>query len=211
MSSNAYNAQGATLKIGSSGSAKTISAITAANPPVITASAHGFTEGQVVKITSVSGMTEINSKVGIVKDPTTNTFKLAGVDATSFTAYTSGGSATPTQATVGQFRSWDGPDAQSSDVDVSDLSSAAKEFRAGLMDYGSLTLQLFVQDADDGQEAMRASQIANGPVSAFVITFANGKTRSFSGYVKQFSESGAVDGVVEARAAIKISGVVTRA
>lgn len=211
MSSSAYNAQGATLKIGASGSAKTITAITAANPPVITSTSHGLTEGQVVKISSVSGMTEINGKVGIVKDVTTNTFKLGGIDASAFTAYTSGGSATPTQATVGQFKGWDGPSAQSGDIDTSDLASTAKEYRAGLMDYGTLSLDLNVQDADDGQEAMRSSQIANGPVSPFVITFANGKTRSFSGYVKQFSESGAIDGIIVAKAAIKISGAVTRA
>lgn len=210
MSSNAYNAQGATLKIGSSGSAKTPSAITAAKPPVITSNAHGFTEGMVVKMSGVSGMTEINGKIGIVKNPTTNTFQLAGIDATGYTAYTSGGSATPTQAQVGEFKSWKGPNAQSSDIDVSDLDSTAKEYRAGLVDNGMLSITLNIVDGGDGQEALHASQVANGPVSSFVLTFANGKTRTFSGYVKQFNEGGAVDGIIEGDAAIKISGAVVR-
>ena len=92
MSSNAYNAQGSTLKVGASGSAKTITGISKANPAVVTSTAHGLTEGQVLKIASVAGMTEINNKVGIVRNPAANTFELAGVDSSAFTTYTSGGS-----------------------------------------------------------------------------------------------------------------------
>ena len=59
--------------------------------------------------------------------------------------------------------------------------------------------------------ALLASQAANGPVSSFLLTFGNGKTRTFSAYVKQFAESGATDGIITATAQIKISGAVTRA
>ncbi len=78
-------------------SAKSISAATKANPGVITANAHGYSNGDHVIITSVGGMTELNGKTFIVANKTTNTFELTDVDGTnvnttSFTTYTSGGS-----------------------------------------------------------------------------------------------------------------------
>ena len=75
---------------------KTISGITQANPAVVTATSHGYSNGDEVLISGVSGMTEVNGKRFLVADKTTNTFELQdkdGVDinSTSFTAYTSGG------------------------------------------------------------------------------------------------------------------------
>ena len=75
---------------------KTISAITKANPAVVTATSHGYSNGDEVLISSVGGMTEVNGKRFLVADKTTNTFELQdkdGVDINSsaFTTYTSGG------------------------------------------------------------------------------------------------------------------------
>jgi len=75
---------------------KTISAITAANPAVVTSSSHGYSNGDFVNISGVVGMTEVNGKTFKVADKTTNTFELQNVDGTdinssSFTAYSSGG------------------------------------------------------------------------------------------------------------------------
>ena len=75
---------------------KTISGITAANPAVVTATSHGYENGDEVVITGVGGMTEVNGKRFLVADKTTNTFELQdkdGVDinSSSFTTYTSGG------------------------------------------------------------------------------------------------------------------------
>ena len=75
---------------------KTISAITQANPVVVTSSSHGYSNGDHVIITGVVGMTELNGKTFIVADKTTNTFELTNVDGTdinssAFTAYSSGG------------------------------------------------------------------------------------------------------------------------
>jgi len=75
---------------------KTISAITKANPAVVTATSHGYSNGDEVLISGVGGMTEVNGKRFLVADKTTNTFELQdkdGVDinSSSFTTYTSGG------------------------------------------------------------------------------------------------------------------------
>lgn len=210
MSSTAYNAQGATLKIGTTATAKTATAISKANPAVVTATAHGFADGDVVKMSGVVGMVEINNKVGVVTVVDANNFKLNGIDSTNFTTYTSGGSATPTQVTVGNLKGWSGFTGQASDIDVTDLSSVAKEYRAGLVDNGELQLDVQTLDTDEGQMALIGSRAASGPSSKFVLTFANGKTRTFNGYCKQFSENGAVDAVIMSQATVRITGAVAR-
>ena len=78
---------------------KTISGITNADPGVVTASSHGFSNGDFVVISSVAGMTEVNGRTYKVANKTTNTFELNDVDgnaidtATSgpYSTYTSGG------------------------------------------------------------------------------------------------------------------------
>ena len=61
---------------------KTITAITKANPAVVTSNSHGFENGDFVNISSVVGMTEVNNKTFKVADKTTNTFELQDVDGT---------------------------------------------------------------------------------------------------------------------------------
>lgn len=78
----------------------TISGATQASPVVVTATAHGFSNGDEVYIDDVVGMTELNGRNLLVANATTNTFELQtldGVDVngSGYSAYTSGGAATP--------------------------------------------------------------------------------------------------------------------
>jgi len=68
-----------------------ITAITKANPAVVTAASHGLSNGDRVFIASVGGMTEVNNKEFTVAGATTNTFQLSGINSSAFTTYTSGG------------------------------------------------------------------------------------------------------------------------
>lgn len=68
-----------------------ITAITAADPAVVTANAHGFSNGDRVILSSIGGMTELSNREFTVAGQTTNTFELSGEDSTGYTAYTSGG------------------------------------------------------------------------------------------------------------------------
>ena len=84
----------------STATSETITGATAANPVVITATAHTLREGQQVTISGVSGMTELNGNVYTVRNPGTNDFELyatdgtTSVDGSAFTSYSSGGTAT---------------------------------------------------------------------------------------------------------------------
>ena len=72
---------------------KTITAITKANPAVVTATSHGYTNGDHVWINTVAGMTEVNGRRYVVANKATNTFELSGVNSTNYTTYGSGGDA----------------------------------------------------------------------------------------------------------------------
>ena len=77
-----------TLATSSSG---TITNITQANPAQVTSPSHGLSTGNLVTISDVVGMTEINgmsSPIVVVDD---DNFTLTDIDSTLFTAYTSGG------------------------------------------------------------------------------------------------------------------------
>jgi hypothetical protein len=72
---------------------QSITAITQANPAVVTITSHTFTNGDRVLISGVAGMTELNNREFTVANTTANTFELSGIDSTAFDAYTSGGTA----------------------------------------------------------------------------------------------------------------------
>ena len=75
-------------------SAKSISGATKASPVEITVTAHGFVDNDIVMITGVVGMTQLNDKLYQITKTSDNTFTLNGVDGTGFTAWSSGGTAT---------------------------------------------------------------------------------------------------------------------
>lgn len=77
---------------------KAITAITNANPGVITSAAHGYTNTQRVFIAAVGGMTQLNGNYYYIANATANTFTLTdlygvAVNTTAFGVYTAGGTA----------------------------------------------------------------------------------------------------------------------
>lgn len=87
-------------------SPKTVTDVTKANPAVVTANSHGYSNGDRVALAGVGGMWQVNSREFIVQVVTTNTFTLqyvdgTNVDSTGFDAYTSGGTASKIYEIVG--------------------------------------------------------------------------------------------------------------
>jgi hypothetical protein len=79
-----------------SAAAKVITNATQADPVVITATAHGYSNGNLVVIQNVLGMVELNNNTYKVANKTANTFELTDIndvdiDGAGFTAYISGG------------------------------------------------------------------------------------------------------------------------
>jgi hypothetical protein len=191
--------------------ADNISGITAANPGVVTANAHGIANGAIVRIASVLGMLQVNNRAFVVANQTTNTFELKGVDTTDYTAYASGGQAfAQTMAEVGYMREGGGMDGEAPDVDVSHLRSLEREFLLGLPDPGNFQLQLWLPStADTGQARLRKLKEL-GTAAAFSLTLASGQVMAFMGLVKSFAlQPITMDTAVGAAVAIRLRSAVS--
>ena len=91
------------------GDSSTITGISQADPGVVTAVAHGLSNDDLVRITDVVGMTEVNTELAeayMVKNKTADTFELYLTDGTTtldtsgFTAWSSGGTVIPVVKTI---------------------------------------------------------------------------------------------------------------
>ena len=204
------SAQGSTLHIATgTGGAKTITAITVGNPAIVTSTAHGLSDGDVVTIAAVAGTmsTTLNSTSRVISNVTANTFALLDFDSTGLT-YTSGGTATPvTYTKVNGVLSFSGLDGAASDLDVTDLDSTSMEYINGLIDEGKFSFEAKRIVADNGQIAMIAAR-ASGAVTGLKLTLPDAAVASFNVLVKTVPVTGAVNAVLKGTFDCKITGPV---
>lgn len=209
-----YKFIGSTIQVGidyeSSSSATAITAISLADPAVVTASGHSAALGDVVKITGVVGATQFNNNLYAVDNPLTTTFELAGEDNTMGAAYVSGGLAAEVVFSefcelTGAAQAGGGADQE----DVSTVCSTAKEFEQGLADAGTLTLDFNFAPLTEVQTALRASEQAGNDVAVKVTLPNDGGIVIMLGTVQTTSFNGAVGQAVwKGNAVIKLSGPI---
>lgn len=187
----------------SAGSPKTITAITAASPPVVTSAAHGLANGTIVLIDGIVGMTELNNRVFVVRSTATNTFELGGIDATAYTAYVSGGTATSeTMADIGKVVDSTQYDGQAPDIDVTHMRSTANETQQGLPDFGGGTYNVIIDNTDTAQAKLRSLKGAQA-AGVFAIIGTDLKVDAFKAFVKSFPKNLASNNVQRGDIAIK--------
>ncbi len=214
MPSSSFSAQGTSFQISTgTGGAKTITAVSIGFPAIVTSTAHGLANGDVVTIAAITGTVGtdatngLNGKTFVISNVTANTFAIQAN--TLGLAYTSGGTATPqTYTSVANVKSFNGFGGMASEIDVTNLSSTAKEFRLGLQDFGTITIEVSVDYSDAGQNALRTAQAA-GTERTFRLNFPNARVATFNGYVKGAPVQGGVDATVEGSFEIRINGNVT--
>lgn len=208
--SNAIESQGTTLEIATgTGSAATISGITLGAITEITATAHGLSVGDVVTFAAISGTTQLNGVSAMIIAKETNSFFI-DVDSSGYSAYTSGGSATPNTYTfVSEITDFDGPgNGSASVIDVSHLSSTRKEKRMGLPDEGQCSISFNFIPGDTGQEAIKTSRAARS-LKGYRITLSDDSVATFDAYCLSIAPSGSVDGKVTGKMTLEITGEVS--
>lgn len=213
MATSAVVSNGTTVQVGTAtGSAKTITAIALGNPTLLTSSAHGFTNGDIVTLAAAAGAdaATLNGQTVVIRNKTANTFAV-DIDTTGKTITATAGTATPvTWTTVANVNTFSGIDGSTTEIDATNLASVAKEVLFGLPDSGGFTINLDQDDTDAGQIALRTAY-QQRTLKSFKVTFPNNKALSFSGYVKKYGTSGGVDKVMEANCEIRITGAYTLA
>jgi predicted secreted protein len=203
------SAQGSILSVSTgTGTAKPITAVSAANPAVVTCTAHGLANGDMVVLSGIVGtMSRLNGTQRMVSAVSANSFTLLATDTTGLT-YTSGGAATPRIYTqVFGFLSFDGLDGSASDIDTTDLNSVAKEFISGLLDNGKFKVELKRIQNDAGQLALQAAR-ATSAVIGIKLVLPDGGAIGLEVFVKSYPISGAVDALMKFPVDMKITGQV---
>lgn len=156
------------------------SAISKANPGVVTLATHGFNNADRVYITGVGGMVELNNREFIVANKTTNTFELQGVNTTGYTTFTSGGSIKKIVETVTPYLETEVFSisyAQSADIlTLAHLSYKPRELTRSSDTSWSISTPTF----RDGPYLQEPDDNANGCKPDIRNTVTNGGTTSYS-------------------------------
>lgn len=114
--------------------------------------------------------------------------------------------------TISEIKTFSGPTGSAAVIDVTDLSSTAKEKRMGLADEGQLSFTInYIPD--NTQHTLLRTRRASRVETNFKMVFTDDSpstTWSFSAFVTGFAVSGAVDNVVEANVTLEITGSITQ-
>ena len=115
-------------------------------------------------------------------------------------------------STISEIKTFSGPTGSAAVIDVTDLSSTAKEKRMGLADEGQLSFTInYIPD--NTQHTLLRTRRASRVETDFKMVFTDDSpstTWSFSAFVTGFAVSGAVDNVLEANVTLEITGSITQ-
>ncbi len=185
-----------------------ITAITAADPPVVTSTTHGLSDGDIVTITTVVGMTELNSKTFIADVINANSFSLFDADSSGYGAYVSGG-----QLAVGDFNafcdstSFSQTGGTATEIDTTTICSTRRENVLGLSDVGTAQLDYnFAHRTSTVQLGIEAANRAGSLIGLRLTLSDDGGSRVYLGRIQQLNVSGANDGIWTGSMTIRFTG-----
>jgi len=194
--------------------AKTITGITAADPGVVSIATHGYTDGDVVKISGLAAPTTLNDKLFVVDGALSGTFELAGTDTSGLDAFAAGSPSTDSKAqkvTFSDFCELTGANQQdgaADQIEVTTICSDAKEFEQGLSDSGTIQLDYNAAPLSTVQTALRAAKVAGSQIAVKIAFPSGGGTVIVIGTVQQQSIQGQVNGVWTGSCTLKLSGPI---
>lgn len=172
------------------GSAKTITTLTNALPAVATSTAHGFSDGDFVEVTS--GWSKLNSRIVRVDGSLTNTFELEGIDTSSTASYPSGSGTGSAREITTFTQITQLIDAQTSggEMQFVTYSFLENDYETQLPTQSSpqtLTLTVADDPAQAGYIALKAAA-EDRAVRALKISYPGGAVALYNGYVS-FNET----------------------
>lgn len=200
-----YKYAGTTFQVVTSyATAKNITAITKANPAVVTSTAHGFVVGDVVKIAGVVGMEELNNQLFVVSAQTSDTFTLAGVDSTAFGTYASGGTAAKGVFSAScEITSYTGDTGATEEIATT--TNCGKQIDFGATDYGSVSIN-YSKAPGAFQAALVTSRKDVTEIALKTTLVNSGGTMVDIGVVTQVGNSGSAGGIWQGSSTIRRTG-----
>lgn len=167
------------------GSAKTVSAITNANPGVVASTTHGISNGAVVIMSS--GWSNLNNRVVRVSGSASGTFNLEGLDTTSTTLFPAGsGTGTATEITaftqISQIMGFSTSGGDQQFVNYSFLEQNFETQIPTIFSAQSLTIDIADDPSLAGYVALKAASDARA-TRGLKIALPNGAVTYYYGYV----------------------------
>lgn len=190
--------------------AKTITAISKANPGVVSSTAHGYSNGDIVYL-EVQGMYQMNERAVRVAGVTADTFQLEGVDTTDFDDFSSGTVAKVTMGTsITTATSISSSGGNFDMIDTTTIHAAQRSQMPGLPDATTFTMDHIHDVSDAGLVAMKAASDAQQK-RVFSFTFGQGGQRMyFAGYVgAALLPAGSAQALVTTQTVITMNGYPT--
>ena len=212
MASTAISAQGSIVQIATgSGGAKTSPASPSANPTILTSSAHGFSNGDVVTFAALTGADAalLNGLTFTVRDKTTNTFAVS-VDTTGKTITAGSGTGDADDLHRNRQRQ-----------DLLRLRRPGQRTRQDEHEFDREGIPArpdrprpLPDRHGPGQRRRRPARpggcAISGAAKQFKLILPSGTTpaATFTAYVKSASSSGGVDQILKRSSQLRISGAI---
>lgn len=189
--------------------ADTITAITKANPGVVTSTAHGLTNGDYVKLT-IQGMSQLDGRVARVANAAADTFELEGIDTTLFDTFSSGTAEGITYGTtIGTIRNLSASGGDPNFIDVTTIHDNVSKQIPGLSSAISYSLENIWDVSDTALLAMKTASDAQSQ-KAFKFMFADGQLMVFNGYISApLLPTGSAQDLITSPATITLYGTPT--
>lgn len=190
------------------GTAKTVTAVTKAQPPVVTSATHGLTEGTIGYFETAEGMDEILGQAVSVDATAANTFNAEGLDSTSYGTFTAG-TVVPVASwlTLSSATSYEIPEGSSEDLNRTTLLDRKTQEEAGLLAAQKVQLSKFSDMQLPALALVRAAARNSGYITVR-ITLSNGERRVFRGQPGLPGESLSVGALATSGFGIKVIGEI---
>lgn len=175
--------RGVRVEIGTvEGAAKTVTAVTQANPGVATSAAHGLAAKSVGYFYSVSGMVQLEGQAARLANVATNTFETEDIETTDYPAFTAGTFVpVTTWATLGRITSYSKGGGEGEKLDDTVLLDDIKQELQGLLGAESMTFNLNPQTISDSAMTKLRQTARKAGYLVFRITLKDGNVRIFRG------------------------------
>lgn len=164
------------------GTAKTVSAVTKANPAVATSTAHGLADAAVGYMNAVTGMVQLDGQAVRVNTPLTDSFQLEGINSTNYPAYTAGEFVPVTAwATLSRSSNYQIGGGDADKIDTTCLIDIIKQEANGLLGAQTVNISLKLETTDEEALALVRAAALSQAYMVFRITLSDGAQRVFRG------------------------------
>ena len=162
--------------------AKTVTAVTQANPGVATSTAHTLTDGSVGYFNAVTGMAQLEGQAVRLNSPDANTFQLEGINTTHYPAYTAGTLIPITVwSTLSRAASYQIGGGGADKIDLTVLLDVIKQEANGLLAAQTVSFELKLETLDDEALGLVRAAALSQAYLVFRITLSDGAQRIFRG------------------------------